>query len=106
MAGLTAATYLARQNFDVLLIEKNDRVGGLVHTFEKDGFFFDTGPRAFVNSGIVQPMLDDLGIEWEFLENKISIGVEDQLFQIESLTDIQVYQQMLKDLYPVSLPYM
>ena len=81
MAGLTAAAYLARQNYNVLLLEKNDRSGGLLNTFEYDGFFFDAGPRAFVNSGIVKPILKDLGIDWEFFENKISIGIEDQLFQ-------------------------
>jgi phytoene dehydrogenase-like protein len=40
MAGLTAAAYLAREKFDVLLLDKNDRIGGLVGGFEKDGFFF------------------------------------------------------------------
>ena len=78
MAGLTAAAYLTRQNCDVLLIEKSNRSGGLVYTFERDGFSFDTGPRAFVNSGMVKPILKDLGIDWETLDNKISLAIEDQ----------------------------
>src|SRR5210317_1191308 len=85
MAGLTAAAYLTRENHDVLLLDKNDRVGGLVNTFNYDGFSFDSGPRAFVNSGIVQPMLKDLGISHEFLDNQISINIEGQLFPIDSL---------------------
>jgi phytoene dehydrogenase-like protein len=100
MAGLTAAAYLARENYSVLLLEKNDRIGGLVHTFENDGFSFDTGPRAFVNSGIVQPMLKDLGISWNFLENKISIGIEDQLFSINSMDSVGEYERILNNLYP------
>lgn len=102
IAGLTAAAYLCRDNFDVLLLDKNDRTGGLVSTFDTDGFHFDSGPRAFVNSGIVKPILKDLGIHWEFLENKISIGVEDQLFQVNSMADLEQYQQMLIQLYPES----
>ena len=102
MAGLTAAAYLSRENFDVLLLDKNDRTGGLLSTFEKKGFFFDSGPRAFVNSGIVRPMLKDLGIEGRFLENRISIGIEDQLFQVNSMSDLQKYQQILQSLYPES----
>ena len=102
MAGLTAAAYLSRENFHVLLLDKNDRTGGLLSTFESGGFCFDSGPRAFVNSGIVKPILKDLGIQWEFLENKISIGVEDQLFQINSMDDLQKYQQVLLHLYPES----
>jgi len=100
MAGLTAAAYLARDNYDVLLLDKNDRSGGLVNTFAQDGFSFDTGPRAFVNSGIVQPMLKDLGIGWDFLENRISIGIEDQLFCVDSMDAIKEYKRILINLYP------
>ena len=92
MAGLAAAAYLVRENYTVLLLDKNNRVGGLLHTFEQDGFFFDTGPRAFVNSGIIQPMLKDLGIDYEFLENIISIGIEDQLFRLQDHGAVQQTQ--------------
>lgn len=100
MAGLTAAAYLTRENYEVLLLDKNDRVGGLVGTFESNGFFFDSGPRAYVNSGIVKPILKDLGIQWEFLENKISVGVEDQVIRINSMLDLQEYKRLLEHLYP------
>jgi phytoene dehydrogenase-like protein len=100
MAGLTAAAYLAKEKYDVLLVDKNDHCGGLVSTFYQNGFAFDTGPRAFVNSGMVKPMLKDLGIEWEYRENKISIGIEDKLFSVESMDSIIEYQQILHDLYP------
>jgi phytoene dehydrogenase-like protein len=100
MAGLTAAAYLLREKYDVLVLEKNDRCGGLLNTFNVDGFFFDTGPRAFINSGIIKPMLKDLGVGGEFLENKISIGVEDQMFRVESMDSIQDYQRVLAHLYP------
>ena len=100
MAGLSAASYLARENLSVLLLDKNDRTGGLINTFSYDGFFFDGGPRAFVNSGIVQPILRDLGISCDFLENRISIGVEDQLFRVESMDSIVAYKRMLVSMYP------
>jgi phytoene dehydrogenase-like protein len=103
MAGLTAATYLARDGYKVLLIDKNDRSGGLVNTFEYDGFFFDAGPRAFVNSGIVKPILNDLGIGWEYIENKISIGIEDQLFHVDSMDSLREYNRVLIDLYPENI---
>ena len=103
MAGLTAAAYLARDNYKVLLLDKNDRSGGLVHTFEFDGFFFDAGPRALVNSGIVKPMLNDLGIGWDFLENRISIGIEDQLFRVDSMDSLREYDRILDNLYPGNL---
>ena len=100
MAGLTAAAYLTRENYDVLLVDKNDRTGGLLNTFEYNGFYFDSGPRAFVNSGIVKPILNHLGISWDFLENKISIGVEDELFRVDSMTSTEEYKRILCKLYP------
>lgn len=100
MAGLTAAVYLLRNDFQVLLIDKNDKCGGLLTTFEKDGFSFDAGPRAFVNSGIMKPILKELGIKCEFLKNQISIGVEDQIFLADSITALADYKKMLVSLYP------
>ena len=102
MAGLTAAAYLAKENYDVLLIDKNDHCGGLVSTFNQNGFSFDTGPRAFVNSGMVKPMLKDLGIDWDYRKNKISIGIEENLISIESMGSIKEYQRILENLYPDS----
>src|SRR6056297_1357587 len=100
MAGLTSAAYLTRQNCDVLLIEKSNRSGGLVHTFEREGFSFDTGPRAFVNSGMVKPILKDLGINWETVDNKISLAIEDQMFRINSMDSLEDYKRILIKLYP------
>ncbi len=100
MAGLTAAAYLLRDGYDIVLLDKNDRCGGLLSTFNTNGFFFDSGPRAFVNSGIVKPILNDLGVEWEFLENKISIGIADQMLRFDSMDAIRDYQRMLTGLFP------
>ena len=46
MAGLSAATYLARKGQRVLLVEKNKECGGLVNTFTHNGFSFEAGVRA------------------------------------------------------------
>jgi len=100
MAGLTAGAYLCKENYDVLLLDKSDRTGGLVSTFERDGFSFDTGPRAFVNSGMVKPILKDLNIDWETMGNKISIAIEDEMVRVDSMHSMNEYEQMLINLYP------
>ncbi len=100
MGGLTAGAYLCKENYDVLLFDKNDRTGGLVHTFLREGFSFDTGPRAFVNSGMVKPILKDLGIDWETVENAISLTIEDRIFRVGSMDSINDYKHILLDLYP------
>jgi phytoene desaturase len=43
-AGLAAATTLAKEGFDVTLLEKNKELGGRARKLEIDGFTFDMGP--------------------------------------------------------------
>jgi len=50
LTGLTAAFYLKKQGFDVAIIEKNDRTGGVVKTFREDGFVYECGPNTGVLS--------------------------------------------------------
>ena len=99
---MTAATYLAREGLDVLLIEKNDVVGGLVNTFLRDGFYFDAGVRALEDAGIILPMLKDLGIELDVVKSPVSIGIEDMILRIEDISSLSQYKGLLKKLYPES----
>jgi phytoene desaturase len=43
-AGLSAATCLAKEGYDVTLLEKNSSAGGRARKFESNGFTFDMGP--------------------------------------------------------------
>ena len=43
-AGISAATTLASNGYDVTVYEKNDTPGGRARKFESDGFTFDMGP--------------------------------------------------------------
>ncbi|KQS35283.1 NAD(P)/FAD-dependent oxidoreductase [Pedobacter sp. Leaf194] len=43
-AGLSAAALLAKDGFDVTVLEKNEMAGGRARIWEKDGFTFDMGP--------------------------------------------------------------
>lgn len=56
ISGLTTATSLAKRGVNVLLIEKNDKCGGLVNSFTRNGFLFDGGVRAIENAGMIKPM--------------------------------------------------
>jgi phytoene desaturase len=44
LGGLSAACYLAKNNFDVTVIEKNNSYGGRASIIEDNGFRFDMGP--------------------------------------------------------------
>jgi len=57
IAGLTSASFLCKSGYNVLLCEKEDRLGGLIGSFDYKGFTFDAGIRAMENSGVLFPML-------------------------------------------------
>ena len=59
ISGLTAGAYILRGGHELLILEKSAECGGLVSSFTKEGFLFDTGPRAIGNAGILTPMLAD-----------------------------------------------
>jgi len=48
LTGLTCAYYLNKRGKDFVVLEKNDRVGGVINTKEKDGFIYETGPNTGV----------------------------------------------------------
>ena len=102
VAGLTAAAYLAKAGYSTLLCEKEANCGGLVHTFERDGFVYDGGIRAMENSGILHPMLKHLGLDIPFVKNRVSIGIEDRVICVDSMDSVSEYQTLLTDLYPES----
>jgi phytoene dehydrogenase-like protein len=102
VAGLISAAYLSKAGYSTLLCEKEQACGGLVNSFERDGFVFDGGIRALENSGVVFPMLKHLGVEIEFVKNHISIGIEDQVIRIKSKENLLDYQSLLERLYPES----
>ncbi len=102
IAGLTSAAYLAREGYKVLLIEKNRECGGLVNSFTRDGFHFDSGVRALENAGVIFPMLEDLGIQLEMVKSPVSLGIENEIIHIESLSSLIEYRELLVRFYPES----
>jgi phytoene dehydrogenase-like protein len=100
IAGLTAAAYLSKEHFSVLLLEKEAEVGGLLGSFTVDGHVLDKGARSIIDSGIVYPMLKQLGIQMEFVPNPINITIESKSLTLFDHSDIDAYGRMLKELYP------
>jgi len=100
MAGLTSAAFLSRAGQKVLLIEKNRECGGLVNSFTRDGFHFDAGVRALEDAGIIFPMLRDLGIQLDVVKSKVSLGIEDEIINIDSIDSLIDYRELLVKFFP------
>ena len=102
IAGLTAAAYLSGAGRKTLLIEKNRECGGLVNSFERDGFVFDAGVRALEDAGIILPMLAELGITLDIVKSPVTVGIADEILHIENLESLGRYSDLLKKNYPGS----
>lgn len=62
LAGLAAATYLARAGYDVSLFEQSSEYGGLARTQNHEGFYFNQGPHALYLTGKGIEVLRELEI--------------------------------------------
>lgn len=100
IAGLTAAAYIAKAGKKVVVFERQSKVGGLVQTFDRDGIYFDGGLRSIENSGIVFPMLKQLGIEIPFSKSNISIGIDQTVLKLKGKESVDAYEQFLIEQYP------
>ncbi|HKL59336.1 MAG TPA: FAD-dependent oxidoreductase [Sphaerochaeta sp.] len=100
IAGLTAASYCVRQNLSVLLCEKHTSLGGNANSFERGGFVFDQGIRSIENSGIVFPMLDQLGIKIDFIKSSVTLGVADQMIKVDKPESLDEYALLLGRQFP------
>ncbi|MGD1818750.1 MAG: phytoene desaturase family protein [Pleomorphochaeta sp.] len=100
LAGLTSAAYLSKEGYKVLLIEKNNTCGGLLSSFNHEGFTFDVGARSIENSGIIKPLLKDLEIDIELLRSKVSIGIESDILSFTETDSIAKYKSLLIKKFP------
>ena len=62
LTGLTAAFRLAQQDVDAVLVEAGDRVGGVVRTWQQDGWTFELGPNTVMARGELERLIADVGL--------------------------------------------
>jgi len=58
-SALSASCYLAKQGFDVTILEKNTTVGGRARQLKKDGFVFDIGPTFYWMPDVFERFFND-----------------------------------------------
>ena len=100
IAGLTSAAYLSKDGYRVLVIEKEQKNGGLIGAFTIDGHIVDLGARGIIDSGIFTPMMKQLGLDIELLPNPIRIAVDKHYVDFKDKSSIGDYGTMLTQLYP------
>jgi len=66
LGGLSTALRLAKQGYQVQILEKNEQAGGRLNRIEQDGFVFDTGPSFFSMSYEFEEFAQSCGIKLPF----------------------------------------
>ncbi|MEI8259384.1 MAG: FAD-dependent oxidoreductase, partial [Deltaproteobacteria bacterium] len=60
--GLAAACDLAREGFDVTVLERGREPGGKAGRFERDGFSWDTGPTLLTMPDVIDAVIQPAGL--------------------------------------------
>lgn len=83
IAGLALAYRLLRSGREVLLIERESKVGGLAKSFEYDGFVFDIGPHRFHTDDpeVMDFILEILGDDYLTIARKSGVWMFDRYFE-------------------------
>lgn len=95
-SALAASCYLAKENFNVTILEKNPTIGGRARQLKKDGFTFDIGPTWYWMPDVFEKFfadfdkktsdyynLDKLNPAYEvYFDNLDSIKIPDNLPEI------------------------
>ena len=61
IAGMSAASYLAKGGFKVTILEKNSSIGGRARQFKAEGFTFDMGPSWYWMPDVFEKFYNDFG---------------------------------------------
>ncbi|MBI5697415.1 MAG: NAD(P)/FAD-dependent oxidoreductase [Thaumarchaeota archaeon] len=73
LAGLTAATYLARTGYDVTVFEQSTGYGGRARTQESDGFYFNQGAHALYLGAKGVQVLKELEIPYSGKKTNVTV---------------------------------
>jgi phytoene desaturase len=104
-AGLSAATHLAHQGYQVTILEKNDTPGGRARKFEAEGFVFDMGPSWYWMPDVFDTYFGHFGKKPADYYNLIRLDPSYSVIfgagdSIDIPADLTEFRQLLEKLEP------
>ena len=67
ISGLACAWRLRRLGAEVLLLESEDRAGGVIRTISRDGVLYEAGPQSFLLAPALADLIAELELDGELL---------------------------------------
>ena len=102
-SGISAATCLADQGFNVTVLEKNSTPGGRARSFTTQGFTFDMGPSWYWMPEVFEKFFTDFGhsaadfYELQLLDPSFEV-IYDRNECLKIPSDYQALRQLFEDL--------
>jgi phytoene desaturase len=98
MGGLGSAALLAKKGYDVTVVEKNERLGGVANQFQAAGFTFDTGPSWYLMPDVFQNFFDLLDEKVEDHLNLVKLSPSYRIFFKGQNRFFDFYSDLERDL--------
>ena len=87
IGGIATAARLAKNGFQVTVLEKNDKPGGRCNQILHDGHRFDTGPTLFLMPEVWQETFEALG---EKMEDHLALKRIDPTYKVHFDDGLQI----------------
>ncbi len=102
IGGLTAGAYMTKYGIKVLVCEQSQRPGGYFNSFKRKGYTFDGGIQGCENSGLLLPMLRQLGLSdrLELRRSRLAFVTPDKFCPLDKLPDLELLFDHLKQIFP------
>ena len=101
-AGLSAASFMAREGWEVTVIEKNDGPGGRARQLKEQGFTFDMGPSFYWMPDVFERYFNQFGKEVSAYYSLKRLDPSYRIYWQDGFTDLPADYESLKGLFDIN----
>lgn len=98
-AGLSAASFMAKNGWQVTVVEKNNTPGGRARQFISDGFIFDSGPSFYWMPDVFERYFNQFGKSVSDYYSLERLDPSYRIYWEDSVTDIPASYAELKNFF-------
>jgi phytoene desaturase len=98
-AGLSAASFMAKEGWDVTVIEKNDGPGGRARQLKENGFTFDMGPSFYWMPDVFERYFEKFGKKVSDYYELKRLDPSYRVYWNDGMTDVPADYDELKKIF-------
>ncbi|HEY6502886.1 MAG TPA: phytoene desaturase family protein [Chitinophagaceae bacterium] len=98
-AGLSAATFMAKEGWNVTVVEKNNTPGGRAAQLKEEGFTFDMGPSFYWMPDVFERYFNQFGKKASDYYSLKRLDPSYRIYWNDGFTDIPANFQKLKEVF-------